>query len=236
MKIAINTRFLLDKNLEGFARFTYEISKRLVESHPEDQFFFLFDRKYDPKYIFGTNVKAIVIPPPARHPILWHIWYEYTSKRVLKRIKPDVYLSPDGLNSLGLKFPNITVIHDIGFEKLENQIPKRAERFWRKRTPKVIKSSTKIITVSEFSKSEIIDTYQTPEDKIEVVYNGFTSNFKPINEAEKNEIRKKFSEGEDYLLYVGSIHPRKDVQRLIEAFNLYKEELPRSIGDGNSTP
>jgi glycosyltransferase involved in cell wall biosynthesis len=224
MKIAINTRFLADKNSEGFARFIYETTRRMVEKHSEDQFYFLFDRKsYDPSLIFGTNVSPIVVPPPARHPILWYIWYEITSKRALNKIKPDVYLSPDGLNSTGLHCPNITVVHDIGFAKLENQLPKSAERYWRKMTPKVLDSSSKVITVSEFSKNEIINTYGLNESKIGVVYNGFTSNFKPMTQEEKQEIRNEFSGSKPYFLYVGSIHPRKNIEGLIKAFNHYKK-------------
>ncbi len=229
MKIAINTKFLADPNLEGFARFTYEIAKRLVEAHPEDQFYFLFDRKYDSSFIFGTNEKPLIVYPQARHPFLWYIWYEFSSRRVLEKIKPDVYLSPDGLTTLNLKIPNVTVIHDIGFVKLDQQIPYLAEKYWRWRTPKVIKSSTKIITVSEFSKNEILENYPEARDKVEVVYNGFTHNFKPIHHEEKQKIKDSFTEGEDYLLYVGSIHPRKNVDQLIKAFNIFKSKTESKV-------
>lgn len=66
MRIAINTRLLLRNQLEGMGWFTYEIAKRLVAQHPEHEFFFLFDRKYDTRFIFGKNVKALIVPPMAR--------------------------------------------------------------------------------------------------------------------------------------------------------------------------
>lgn len=224
MKIAINTRFLADKNLEGFARFIYETTRRMVDRHPEDQFYFLFDRKnYDKSYIFGTNVKPIVVSPQARHPYLWYIWYEWTSKRALRKIKPDVYLSPDGLNSTSLPFPSVTVIHDIGFEKLDDQLPATVEKYYRKMTPKIISGSDQIVTVSEFSKKEICSTYDVNPEKVKVVYNGFTSNFKPLTQEEKEKIISEYSDGKPYFLFVGSIHPRKNIERLIGAFELFKE-------------
>ncbi|HKK89384.1 MAG TPA: glycosyltransferase family 1 protein [Saprospiraceae bacterium] len=225
MKIAINTRFLADKNLEGFARFIYETTRRMVDRHPEDQFYFLFDRKsYDKSFIFGTNVKPIVVPPQARHPYLWYIWYEWTSKRALRKIKPDVYLSPDGLNSTSLPFPSVTVIHDIGFEKLEDQLPATVEKYYRKMTPRIISGSDRVVTVSEFSKKEICSTYSINPDKVDVVHNGFTSNFKPLTQEEKEKICKEYSEGQPYFLFVGSIHPRKNIERLIGAFEMFKEQ------------
>ncbi|MFM2049249.1 MAG: hypothetical protein RI955_1797, partial [Bacteroidota bacterium] len=52
MRIAINTRMLLKNKMEGIGRFTYEITKRIVEQHPEIEFHFLFDRKFDEDFIF----------------------------------------------------------------------------------------------------------------------------------------------------------------------------------------
>ena len=55
MRIAVNTRFLLSHKMEGFGWYTYEVVKRLVENHPEHEFIFFFDRKYDEKFVFGGN-------------------------------------------------------------------------------------------------------------------------------------------------------------------------------------
>ena len=85
MKIAVNARFLIDKYMEGLGRYTYEIGKRLVERYPQHEFLFLFDRPYNPKYIFGKNVKGIVVSPPARHPFLWVAWFEWAVPRVLRK-------------------------------------------------------------------------------------------------------------------------------------------------------
>ena len=70
LKIAINTRLLLKDKLEGIGWFTYESLKRIVTSHPEHTFYFIFDRKYSDEFIFAENVKPIVVGPPARHSIL----------------------------------------------------------------------------------------------------------------------------------------------------------------------
>jgi hypothetical protein len=51
MRIAINTRLLLKNRLEGIGWFTFETAKRIVRSHPEHQFFLLFDRKFDPEFV-----------------------------------------------------------------------------------------------------------------------------------------------------------------------------------------
>ena len=68
LKIAVNTRLLLKNKLEGIGWFTYESLSRIVKSHPEHEFIFIFDRKYDEQFVFGDNVTPVVIGPQARHP------------------------------------------------------------------------------------------------------------------------------------------------------------------------
>ena len=80
MRIAVNTRFLLPHKMEGFGWYTYEVVKRIVEQHPEHEFIFFFDRKYDNKFIFGKNVTPVILSPQARHPILWIFITFFTSK------------------------------------------------------------------------------------------------------------------------------------------------------------
>ena len=61
MKIAVNTRLLIKNKLEGVGWFAYETLKRITQEHPEHQFYFLFDRKFDKEFIFSDNITPIVI-------------------------------------------------------------------------------------------------------------------------------------------------------------------------------
>ncbi|MBU6205399.1 MAG: glycosyltransferase family 1 protein, partial [Bacteroidetes bacterium] len=100
MNIAVNTRFLLSNKLEGIGWFTYETLKRITRAHPEHQFHFLFDRPYHNEFIFSGNITPHILPPPARHPLLWYWWFEQSVPSVLKKIKADLFLSTDGFLSL----------------------------------------------------------------------------------------------------------------------------------------
>jgi len=222
VKIAINTRFLLSDKLEGFGRFTDEICKRLVLAHPEHDFYFLFDRPFDKKFIYADNVHPVVLRPPARHPILFYIWFEISVRRFLKKLNPDLFLSPDG--HLSLKWPGkqIAVIHDLNFEHYPQDLPKSPRNYLLKYFPLFAQRADRIVTVSEFSKSDIIKQYNIPKNNIDVVYNAADEGFKPISEDEKHKVRLKFSSGQPYFVYVGSLHPRKNIHRLFMAFDHFK--------------
>src|SRR5688572_9698212 len=87
MRIAVNTRFLLPDNLEGYGYFLYESLRRITENHSEHEFIFIFDRPFDRRFVFNSNVKAVVTGPPARHPILWKLWYDISLPRIIKKYK-----------------------------------------------------------------------------------------------------------------------------------------------------
>ena len=223
MKIAVNTRLLLKDKLEGIGWVAYECLSRIVKAHPDDEFYFLFDRKPDQKFIFAENVKPVVLFPQARHPFLYVIYFEISVRRALRKIKPDVYLSTDAYLSLRSKTPQIAVFHDINFEHFPQDFPRLALWHYKKFFPKYAKKAAKIITVSEFSKQDIVENYHVEPEKISVAYNGANEGFKPLPEEEKNNIRNKYTAGYQYFMFVGSLHPRKNLARLFPAYDLFKE-------------
>jgi glycosyltransferase involved in cell wall biosynthesis len=228
MRIAVNTRFLLPSKMEGFGWYTYEIVKRLVQNHPEHTFIFFFDRPFDERFIFGDNVEPVVLNPPARHPILFKIWFNYSVTRALKKYKADVFYSPDGFLSLKTELRQIAVIHDINFEHYPADLPKSPRVYLRKFFPKFAEKAHHIITVSEASKQDICTTYGQPADKITVSWNGASEVFCPISEEEKQKIRDEFTDGKPFLLFVGALHPRKNLKRLLEAYSRVVRSDPAS--------
>ena len=224
MRVAINTRFLLPNKLEGFGWYTYEVVSRLIENNPECEFVLFFDRPVDAKFQFKGKVKNVVLSPPARHPLLFFIWFEWSVRRALKKYNIDVFLSPDGYLSLFTKVPQINVIHDIGFEHYPKDLPWLASKYLRFFFPRFAKKSQKIITVSSATKNDIIAKYNISPKKIKVAWNGVSSMYKPFVQSEKQHFYSEHTSSLPYFLFVGSIHPRKNVQRLVDAYSLFIKE------------
>ncbi|MFY7667091.1 MAG: glycosyltransferase family 4 protein [Crocinitomicaceae bacterium] len=224
MRIGINTRNLLSNKLEGFGQYTLEITKRICQNHPEHEFYLFFDRSYDPKYVFSENVTPIVLFPPTRHPFLYVIWFEFSLKRALRKHKVDLFWSPDGFCSLGSNVPQIATIHDLNFEHNPKDLPWIVSKYFRFFFPKFARKAKHIITVSEYSKNDIHKTYGIPKEKIKVIYNGSNDAYHPIEPEEQQTIRNKYADGKPFFLFVGSLHPRKNVKRLIEAFDIVSKK------------
>lgn len=224
MRIGINTRFLLSSKMEGFGWYTYEVVKRLVEQHPEHEFVFFFDRPYDKKFIFAPNVTPVVISPPTRLVTLIILWFEWALPRALKKHKIDLFFSPDGFLSLKSACKQVGVIHDLNFKHHPHDLPWRFNKFYNYFFPKYAQKAHHILTVSEYSKQDIVTSYGILENKITVAWNGASSVFKPLTDQEKKTVRNDYSQGEKYFLFVGAIHPRKNLKTLIQAFTRYKEQ------------
>ena len=229
MVIAVNTRLLLKGKLEGIGWFTLETLKRMALNHPEHQFVFIFDRPYNPEFIFAENIKPVVIGPPSRHPVLWYLWFQFSIPWVLKKHKADLFLSPDGYLSLRTKVPQLAVIHDINFVHRPEDLPWLIARYYNYFFPKFAQIAKRIATVSFYSKEDIARSFKISYDKIDVVYDGINQIFEPLSETEKTEIRNKYTRGAGYFLFVGALHPRKNVSGLLQAFDTFKSETTNNI-------
>lgn len=228
MKIAVNTRLLLNDKLEGIGWFEYHILQNWVRQHPEHQFYFIFDRPYGESFIFDDNVTPIVAYPPARHPMLWYIWYEWTIPRVLKKIQADIFVSLDAYTSLRAQIPKITGIHDIAFAHFDHQMDSLSQWYMRRYTPKYIQSSDIILTVSQATQSDLINLYHTGPSKIVITHNAPSAVYRPLSDEEKLDFKSEKTEGQDFFLFVGAIHPRKNVLKLLEAFEQFKQQYQTS--------
>ncbi|MFW6309990.1 MAG: glycosyltransferase family 4 protein [Prolixibacteraceae bacterium] len=229
MRIAVNTRLLLKDKLEGIGWFTLENLKRMTRNHPEHEFIFIFDRPWSEEFIFSKNVTPVFIGPPARHPFLFYIWFEFQIPRVLKRFKAHLFLSPDGYLSLRTKVPQLSVIHDISFVHRPKDLPRLAGWYYNYYFPRFARKAKRIATVSNYSKNDITRSFNIDAGKIDVVYNGVNEGFNPIPAEKQKKIRNKYTEGNAYFLFVGALHPRKNISGLLKAFDTFKMQDKTNI-------
>ncbi len=229
MKIAINTRLLLKNRLEGIGWFTYETLKRITKDHPEHQFYFIFDRKYDEEFIFSSNIEPVVVGPQARHPVLFYLWFEYALPFIFKKIKPDLFLSPDGYLSLSTSIKSINVIHDLNFEHYPGDLPAITRWHYRHFFPRYAKKADRIATVSEFSKQDIVSHYQIDPQKIDVVYNGANDYYEPLPKETIQRTKEEITGGFPYFIFIGALHPRKNLTNLFKSFDRFRKVYQSDI-------
>jgi glycosyltransferase involved in cell wall biosynthesis len=174
-------------------------------------------------------VKPVVLFPQARHPFLFVTWFEFSVTRALKKIEPDLFLSPDGYLSLSTKFKSLAVMHDLNFEHFPEDLPWLVRYYYKYYFPRFARKASRIATVSHFSKDDIVKQYNIQDSKIDVIYNGVNEKFMPILPTEIQSVRNKYTDGKPYFLFVGSLHPRKNLIRLFKAFDLFRNSSDKDI-------
>ncbi len=224
LRIAVNTRLLVPNKLEGIGRFTLEILRRMVLDHPEVEFIFYFDRPVPEAFILSENVTGKHLFPPARRTYLFDFWFNWSVSHQLKKDNVDLFLSPDGFVSLRTAVKQLAVIHDLNFEHFPKLLPQKIAQYYQSRFPKFAQKASRIVTVSEFSKEDIQACYNIEPETIDVVYNGVDDRFYPREKEEIQKIRREYADANPYFIYVGSINPRKNILRLLQAFENFRSQ------------
>lgn len=225
MRIAVNTRFLLPGKLEGLGIYTQELFRRIVQRLPETEFLFFFDRAYDPAFVFAENVTPVVVPPPARHPLLWYAWFEYSVPYFLKKYRADGFISPDGYASLRARVPQLLTLHDLGFEHYPEQVPAGPRWYYRHFTPKFAHKADHIVAVSDYTRRDIVSHYGVDANKITTIYNGFDPAELQVGATDVSDIQVRHGlRDRDYFIFIGAVHPRKNVTGILQAFAEFKAQ------------
>ncbi len=116
------------------------------------------------------------------------------------------------------------MIHDIAFEHMPRFIEKKNLQYLKRRVPEAARMADKIITISQATRNDLIKTYDIEPEKIIVAPCAVnTSRYKPTDLSDK--LRKKYNLQASYLLYLGTMEPRKNIKRLVEAYELLPKDL-----------
>ena len=123
------------------------------------------------------------------------------------------------------KGKKIATIHDMAMHTMKDKYTKGQVLTKTTLLKNTIKNADKLICISEFTKNELLKYYpNVDESKIEVVYNGFEYNEIDLTQQTIDSTLNKFNITKDYLLFVGTLSPHKNIERIIEAFNKVRNE------------
>jgi glycosyltransferase involved in cell wall biosynthesis len=224
MRIAVTAIFLQKSTLEGFGHYAHELLARMVAANQQDEFLFLYDRPVEEQLIIGPNIASIVVTPKANQPASFKYWYDIKAPLALKKFKPDVWLQPFGYCSLSTSIPQILFVHDLAYQHYPKMIPWYHLLYYRLFTQKMLRKAAILVTVSSFSKKDMVEHFpQIDPLKINIVPGAARTIFQPLSWQEKQAVKDGFADGREYFLFIGGVHPRKNLMHLLKAFSLFKK-------------
>ncbi|MDQ2713689.1 MAG: glycosyltransferase family 4 protein [Chloroflexota bacterium] len=170
---------------------------------------------------------------PSMHiyPVKLHTWrgiliqHQLKLPDILKKLKPDVLHVPAFAAPIGWHGPLVLTVHDLAFLKVPQQSSLYARLYWQHMLRESVRRAQQIIAVSEQTRSELFACWHVEPERVHVIYNALRPSLKPehIMPGAIAEMRLRY--GGRYLLHVGRIMPRKNVEMLIQAFSLLAERF-----------
>lgn len=197
----VNGRFLTQKPT-GIHRYAFEICNWLHQLGTD--FYVAVPRNINPDYKYSFKTVEC-------GGLNGHLWEQISLPRYLKSQGNPLLVSFSGCGPLMYR-NQIMTIHDVSHERHPEWFSKNYWRYYSYMMPRIANKAHAVITVSNYSKKEIIDVLGIPANKIFVV-NCSIPTYHTNNNIKDNESHEK------YILSVSSLDPRKNFKRLIEAFN-----------------
>lgn len=207
----VNGRYLTQK-ATGVHRYAFEICNKLHEMGVD--FHVAIPQEIDPGYKFEfKTVKCGSLKT--------HMWEQISLPRYLKSIGSPLLISFTGCGPLNYS-NQIMTIHDVSHERYPQWFSKNYYRFYHFMMPRIGRKAHAVLTVSEFSKREIVETLGLKAEKIHVVHSNVPFHSKPSEDEILNFHRD--TDAERYIIAVSSMDPRKNFVRLVEAFDKIEDK------------
>ncbi|NUM34648.1 MAG: glycosyltransferase family 4 protein [Candidatus Brocadiae bacterium] len=216
MKIGINA-LSIEEGMTGIGNYTKDLVNALAEYGEQHSYCILSKKKIMNRR--KENWEEWIIERMDR---VWeelHIPYELSARGM------DMYHTPLFACPIVDEIPCLITIHDVIPEKKPELCGKVFLDFYHARIEASLRAAVKVITVSEFSKKEIMETLGVASEKIEVIYQGIGEEFCIERAEHDEEIKRRLKLPDKYILYVGMVEERKNIKKLIEAFGKIEKEL-----------
>jgi len=225
MRIGIDARSVL-KQRTGVGNYTYNLIQQLSQLDHQNQYVLFYSHYRDMKVaipeIQNPNFQSKFYRFPSR--VLNLLWSTVGWPKVDWIVgKVDVYHSPNyTLNALG-RGKSLMTIHDLSFLACRQYSLSSAKWHYAYRIKDFARRVDAIIADSNSTKSEVIKYLKVPEKKVRVIYLGYNRAFRPLPPGEKTKkVMEKYRIKGDFILYVGTLEPRKNLKGLIQAYHRSK--------------
>ena len=238
MKIGIDIRTLMDKNYSGVSYYTSNVTREILrmaqENNPECEFKLFYNSARDvsdrfPEFVFDEDFHGTRIPNKI---------FNYGLQKTLRRPRLDKILGVDRFWMPHFNFTCLTpeckkflTVHDISFLRHKDFFSPR-RNIWHRilNVKKTIRQADKIIAISRSTKRDIMELCDQPPNKIEVVPGGVDPRYTPLYDHPRDldKIKKKYDLPDNFLLYLGNLDTRKNVEGIIKAFDIFAQKYKRS--------
>lgn len=232
MKIGIDIRCLSEGRRTGVEEYTFNLLDKIFKEDMKNDYVLFLNSWKKPKVDLScfkkyknVEVKISHFPNKVLNLLFWYLNWPKID-RLLGEI--DIFFMPNiNFMALSKKVKLILTVHDLSFEYYPETFSLK-RRLWHTfvNPKKLIKRANRVLAVSHSTKNDLINFYKIKPDKVEVVYNGVAENFGKLdrNNPKLLEIKDKYKLPFNFILFLGTFEPRKNIISIVRAYEMLREE------------
>lgn len=218
----------------GVSRYIDQLLRCLLAAAPADRW-----TVYAPR-----GVAAVLDPPPntrlrlsrlpTTHPLARILWEQLVSPVVLLRDRPAALFCPLNVLPLLTRCPAVVTVHDLAFLRFPDRFRPAKRRYLTMLTRASVRRAAHVLTVSEWTRSEVIALLHVPPEKVTATPNGRDERLGPLAPETVAAFRRAQGLPEQFLLFLGTLEPRKNLTTLLRAYaQVYRDlQMPLVVAGG----
>lgn len=211
---------------DGVSVYARSLLKRLIDIDNMNIYRLILSRKTN-GFKDGANLKVVNLRLPGR--VLNGLWRRFSIFPMeLFAGRADIFFSPNfTLPYLAQKTRTVITVHDLAFMKYPQVVTGSSRAFLEYWVPRSIKMADKIICVSNSTKNDIMEHFNIQENKMVVIHEGCDGRFRPLPDdgVLKERCRNKYGLPDRFILYLGTLEPRKNIPSLLKAFAKARHDI-----------
>jgi glycosyltransferase involved in cell wall biosynthesis len=164
----------------------------------------------------GATIRRTALP--TARPWARILWEQCVQPLELVRLRPDLLHSLAFVSPLRSPSPTVVTVYDLSFKLTPERFPRAQRLYLSAFTARSCHRARRVLAISESTRTDLVRLFGVPRSKVDVAYPGVDAAFRPLPAAEVDRFRAEHKLPERFILYLGTLEPRKNVDTLIRAF------------------
>lgn len=217
MHIGIDARSVYHRQA-GIWRYTVRLTQALAQVDTQNAYWLLQHRRHPTPLVTAPNFRRVTMYAPTHHPL-----EQFMLRLELHKVPLDVLHSPDFIPPLHFNsVRRVITVHDLAFLRYPHLLTKAAARYYGQ-IDRAVRKADHIIAVSCSTCEDLMNLLGVPEEKISVIYEAADPIFAPMPREEAlAHLREHYDLPADFILFVGTVEPRKNLNTLFLAYHLLR--------------